>query len=90
LKFANDVGRFEELCKAQNLDIKMSKFDKIKELRKIFPKGPPTVKGVTYNIGVANVDRRRLIFPRRRCDSPVLIRLLKEIYDANDIDLVET
>merc|ERR1711964_269795 len=28
---------------------------------------------------------RRRLFSRRRCDSPVLIRLLKEIYRANDI-----
>jgi len=33
---------------------------------------------------------RRYLFSRRRCDSPVLIRLLKEIYKANGVDLVVT
>jgi len=49
-------------------------------------------KKIAKELGLKKPDetRRRLTFSRRRCDSPVLIRLLKEIYDANGIDLVET
>merc|ERR1711964_153150 len=36
--------------------------------------------GTTYVGDTVMADRRRLTFPRRRCDSPVMIRLLKEIY----------
>merc|ERR1711964_34811 len=50
------------------------------------------LKAVHVNniIAKQNKQRRRLTFSHRRCDSPVLIRQLKEIYDANGIDLVET